>query len=231
MCFKYWVNEPLPTFVAHRYVCMPHIPGFWDRITVGQWTLSTVETMLDPDYHLPKLFNVVLGPNRSHWCCFVFKTHITLAMWCTTIVNGEQRILPLVDTAMTYLIENTEFRRMVVCLSRWFTVQYTRPEGRHLKVVLDCKPSEGTLVHMMASLAYRSGMQRFTPVVIQRRSSKDCLNYTLDIRAAETLFTSPIDVTDVHGMIDIVGAYNRFNGSDVAVHYVYTDTEYLSCYK
>lgn len=187
--------------------------------------------MLGPDYYLPKLFNVVLQPYRFHWCCFVFKTYVLLAMWCTTLTEKEEVIHPLVDPSLYSLIETTGFRRMVVYLSRWFTVQYTKPGGRQLKIALDCKPSEGTLVHMMASLAYHSGMQKVIPVVTQRRTSKDCRDYTLDINTAESMFTAPRAVTDASEMIDIVRAFNRCTESDVSLDYMYTDTEYYSCYK
>lgn len=226
--FKYWTNETMPAQVAHRYVCIPHVPGFWDHVLVGTRTPPNTEKMIGPDYYLPKLFNVALGSHRFHWCCFVLKTQIILAMWCTTITTGVQRVFPLVDNALKRLTENTNFRRMVFYLSRWFTAQYVSPAARQLKVVLDCKPSEGTLVHLIATLALGCGMESVHPVLIQRRSANDYRHYALDTETANALLTRPPDGTEAGAHINIVDAFNRFNGSDVGLPYIYTGTQYFS---
>ncbi|KAI4822176.1 hypothetical protein KUCAC02_007735 [Chaenocephalus aceratus] len=158
MSFKYWANEVMPLEMAHRYVCIPHLQGFWDHVLVGKCPPPDTDEMIAPDDHLPKLFNVSLGPYRFHWCCFVLKKQIVLAMWCTS--GPRPKVLSLVDISLRKHTASPEFRSIVTYLSRWVTAQYVRPRGRQLKVVLDCKPSEGaSLVHAVASLASKCEMK------------------------------------------------------------------------
>ncbi|KAJ8009852.1 hypothetical protein DPEC_G00068490 [Dallia pectoralis] len=84
MSFKHWLNEALPEELAYRYVCIPHIKWFWNHIAAGKWIPGSTEVMIGHDEHLLKLFKVSLGSYRFHWCCFVLKKQIILAMWCTS---------------------------------------------------------------------------------------------------------------------------------------------------
>ncbi|KAK7878280.1 hypothetical protein WMY93_031099 [Mugilogobius chulae] len=65
-CFEYWTSEEIPEMFAYRYVCLPHIPGFWDHMYVGTRTKPDTEMMIAPDEFLPKLFDVDMGTQGHH---------------------------------------------------------------------------------------------------------------------------------------------------------------------
>ncbi|KAK2832711.1 hypothetical protein Q5P01_016600 [Channa striata] len=171
MAFAYWENQSLPEEDAHRYVCIPHVPGFWDRVLVGNIPLPSTgaEAVTGPDIYLPRLFDVDMGSHAFLWCCFVLRKQIILAMWCTTVLAaGEHRetaMVPLIDSSLRGKVTDVAFRRMLHYLREWFVVRYRRkPEGvddgRELHVVLDCKPSDGPiLIHLISKLTAKSGMR------------------------------------------------------------------------
>ncbi|XP_078807016.1 uncharacterized protein LOC144996400 [Oryzias latipes] len=177
MSFAYWENKLLPEYDAYRYVCMPHIPGFWDRVLVGKWCPESTQAAIRPDVHLPRLFDVDMGVHYFHWCCFVLKEQIILAAWCTTKVyqGGSMRVLPLIDSSLRGTVSEVEFKRMIFLLRTWFTVQYHSREGgegleREIHTVLDCQPLEGpTIVQTIAELALRSGMEKADPSYVHKR--------------------------------------------------------------
>lgn len=190
MSFKYWPNKSMPMDMANKYVCISHVPGFWDRVIVATHAPQTTEDMIGHDDHLPKLFGVDLGFYRFHWCCFVLTKQIILAMWCTVTGDGQPRVVPLVDTELRSYTDTPEFTRMVFYLRQWFTAQYTSP-ARELKVVLDCKPSQGsTFVHFIAYLASKIGIRSVTPNVSQVKTKHD-MNYHLNVKVADNMFTDP----------------------------------------
>ncbi|KAM9398679.1 uncharacterized protein ACWYII_031232 [Salvelinus alpinus] len=236
MSFKYWVNEAMPEEVACRYVCIPHIPGFWDHVVVGTRTLPKTANMIGPDDSLPRLFNVSLGSYKFHWCCFVLKKQIILTMWCTSMPSrGQPKVFTLVDSTLKNHTSSIEFRRMVFYLCRWFTAQYGSPPDRQLNMVLDCKPSEGpTLVHVIAFLASRLGMEKVTPQFSQHRAkdrAKDDRNYSFKVKHANTMFTCPSDGTSEGNYIDIVEEFSAYHNSgcnDIGLTRVCTTTEVYS---
>lgn len=220
MSFKYWVNESMPEDLAYRYVCISHTPGFWDHVVVGTRALPRTENMIGPDEFLPRLFNVSLGSYKLHWCCFVLKKQIILTMWCTSKPRGEGqcKVSTLVESALKSFTASIEFRRMVFYLSRWFTAQYVSPPHRLLNVVLDCKPSEGpTLVHVIAFLASRLGMEKITPSFSQHRA-KDDQNYSFNTKSAGTMFSCPSEGTSEGMYINIVEEFSSYhNGCNNAM--------------
>lgn len=186
--------------------------------------------MIGPDDCLSKLFNVCLGSYRFHWCCFVLKKQIILAMWCNSVPRrGQPKVLPLVDNALKHFTTSIEFRRMVFYLSRWFTAQYVSPTDRQLKVVLDCKPSESfTLVHIIALLAYRSGMDNVIPQLSQQRVKHD-MNYHFNLRHANTMLTCPSDDNARGNYINIVEEFNDYyNSGAIGLTCICTTMEYYS---
>lgn len=226
MSFEYWANEVMPLEMAHRYVCIPHLQGFWDHVLVGKCPPPDTDEMIAPDDHLPKLFNVSLGPYRFHWCCFVLKKQIVLAMWCTS--GPRPKVLSLVDISLRKHTASPEFRSMVTYLSRWVTAQYVRPRGRQLKVVLDCKPSEGaSLVHAVASLASKCGMKSVTLDLVPNRVTNDT-NYSFNLKCATGVFSLPDDVITQGEQINIMDEF-KFNheprGGNLA-HYCTTSDCY-----
>ncbi|XP_045081827.1 uncharacterized protein LOC123492750 [Coregonus clupeaformis] len=233
MSFKYWVNEAMPDDLAYRYVCIPHVPGFWDHVLVGTCQPPNTEKMIGPDDHLPKLFNVFLGSYRFHWCCFVYKKQIILAMWYTCVSSrGQHTVVPVVDTSVRDITTTMAFRRMVFYLSRWFTAQYVSPTERQLNVVLDCKPSEGsTLVHIIALLASRSGMNTVNLQLSQQRPKND-MNYGFSLLNANTLFTCPADGNVVGTPINIVDEFNYYHNNSgdngIGLTRICTTTEHYS---
>ncbi|XP_049892048.1 uncharacterized protein LOC126384796 [Epinephelus moara] len=227
MCFKYWLNEALPEDVAYRYVCIPHVQGFWDHIVVGTKHHPATEKLVGHDDHLPKLFNVCLGSYRFHWCCFVLKKQIVLAMWCISVPKqGQPKVFTLVDTALRSITTSTEFKSMVFYLSRWFTAQYASPPGRQLHVVLDCKPSEGSsVVHIIALLASRSGMDSVALPQPHQRAKSD-MQYTFCRKHANVMFTCPGN--DSGNSINIVEEFNHYHNEGLActgLTRVYTTSE------
>lgn len=75
----------------------------------------------------------------------MLKKQVILAMWCTSVSEQGQSIaFTLVNDAVKNLTTSVEFKTMVFYLSRWFTAQYVSQMDRTLKVVLDCKQSEGS---------------------------------------------------------------------------------------
>ncbi|XP_041835355.1 uncharacterized protein LOC121636116 [Melanotaenia boesemani] len=220
MAFRYWINEPLPQDVAYRYVCIPHVKGFWDHVFVGRQAQATsMQRMIVPDEHLPHLFNVHLDAHTFHWCCFVLKKQVILAMWCQNIPKkASPRVVTLVDRALKSITQSVAFKNMVFYLARWFSIQYERPQqDRQLKVALDCKPGEGfTLVHMLAFIGEKCGAGRANLSHLQKRVKVN-LTHTFNQRSANTLFACPPDTdTDTDGpLIDIVDEYNhRWHSSD-----------------
>ncbi|XP_038838255.1 uncharacterized protein LOC120035866 [Salvelinus namaycush] len=214
MSFRYWVSKAMPEEVAYRYVCIPHVPGFWDHVVVGTRPLPRTEKLIGPDDSLPRLFNVSLGSYRFHWCCFVLKKQIILTMWCTLLPRrGQSKVVTVVDNTLRNLTSSIEFRRMVFYLCRWFTAQYVSPQDRRLNLVLDCKPSEGaTLVHVIALLASRIGMETVTPHLAQQRT-KDDSNYCFNGRNANSMFTCPSDGNSGGNYIDIVEEFSSYHNS------------------
>ena len=229
MSFKYWTSELLPEEVAYRYVCIPHMPGFWDHVLVGARPPPETEKMIAHDDFLPKLFNVCLGPYKFHWCCFVFRTQVILAMWCTVSMgeHPKPKVCPVVVNEMKTYTTCIEFRRMVFYLAKWFTVQYDIGAHRRLKVVLDCKPSEGSLVHIVTLLASKSGMDRVIPTHQQRHQTD--MNYTFNRKNAADLFTISPAVGSV-SLINIVEEFASHNNADMTRGHMreYTQTETFS---
>lgn len=228
MSFKYWVNEAMPEEVAYRYVCIPHVPGFWDHVVVGTRPLPRTDKLIGPDDCLPRLFNVSLQSYRFHWCCFVLKKQIILTMWCTSLPRGGQsKVVTVVDNTLTNLTSSNEFRRMVFYLCRWFTAQYVSPQDRPLNLVLDCKPSEGaTLVHVIALLASRIGMETVTPHLARQPAQDDSNDCFRDVNS---IFTCPSDGNSGGNYIDIVEEFSSYHhsGNDViGLTRMCTTTEY-----
>ena len=216
----------MPVDMANRYVCISHVPGFWDRVIVATHTPLTMEDMIGHDDHLPKLFGVTLGFYRFHWGCFVLTKQIILAMWCTDVSGkGQPRVVPLVDTELSSYTDTPEFKHMAYYLSQWFTAQYTS-QARELKVVLDCKPLQGsTFVHFIAFLASKIGISSVTPNVSQVKTKHD-MNYHLNIKVADEIFTDPS--VPEGGSVNVVEEFaHRHKGKakDISVRCVYTNTE------
>ena len=213
----------MPVNMANKYVCISHVPGFWDHVIVGTHAPHTTEDMIDHDDYLPKLFDVRLGRYRFHWCCFVLKKQIILAMWCTDARgNGRPRVVPLVDADLRYYTTSPEFRCMAFYLCKWFTAQYTSP-ARELKVVLDCKPSQGaTFVHVIAFLASKIGMTHVTPNVYQVKTTHD-LNYHLNLGAANAVFNDPcVSQGDCIYIVDDFTDYHNSRAIAISVPCVHT---------
>ncbi|XP_034146530.1 uncharacterized protein LOC117592742 isoform X2 [Esox lucius] len=234
MAFKYWANESMSEEVAYRYVCIPHIPGFWDHVVVGTRARPKMDRMIGPDIYLPRLFNVLLGPYTFHWCCFVLKTQVILAMWCSSVcVTGQLKVLPLVDNTLNNFTSAIEFRRMLFYLTRWFKAQYGSTVERQLKVVLDCKPSEGSsLVHVIAILAWRCGMESVTLKnhFSQPRADID-MNYSISLGRANTILTYPKDESAAGPYITIVQEFKDYHnggGDCIGLQRMCTSTEYHS---
>ncbi|XP_056266984.1 uncharacterized protein LOC130191315 [Pseudoliparis swirei] len=190
----------MPEDVAYRYVFIPHVPGFWDHILVGTRAPPKMEKMIGPDDYLPKLFDVFLGVYKFHWCCFVLKKQIILAMWCTAKPRiGDPKVFSVLDNMLKGITERTAFRKMIFYLSRWFTNQYVAqsedasqsprepPNDRQLKVVLDCKPSEGLLVNLITLLAYKCGMEKVEPGF----SNLPGVDVSFNLENAKVMFTCP----------------------------------------
>ncbi|RVE55585.1 hypothetical protein OJAV_G00234810 [Oryzias javanicus] len=166
MSFTYWDNQVLPEEDAHRYVCIPHVPGFWDHMLVGKWCPATTQEVIGPDLLLPRLFDVDMGGHSFHWCCFVLKEQILLVAWCR---KDNSLVVPLIDSSLRGIVSHIAFRRMMFYLRTWIEVQYRwrkDVEGvkRNVHTVLDCKPSEGpSIAHVVARLAAQSGMEKAEP--------------------------------------------------------------------
>ncbi|XP_036066914.1 uncharacterized protein LOC118598360 [Oryzias melastigma] len=166
MSFAYWDNQVLPEEDAHRYVCIPHVPGFWDHMLVGKWCPASTQGVIGPDLLLPRLFDVDMGGHSFHWCCFVLKEDILLVAWCR---KDNSLVVPLIDSSLREIVSHTAFRKMMFYLRTWIEVQYSwRRDAERVKrnvhAVLDCKPSEGpSIAHVVARLAARSGMEKAEP--------------------------------------------------------------------
>ncbi|XP_028974609.1 uncharacterized protein LOC114835055 [Esox lucius] len=233
MAFKYWANESMSEEVAYRYVCIPHIPGFWDHVVVGTRARPKMDRMIGPDIYLPRLFNVLLGPYTFHWCCFVLKTQVILAMWCSSVcVTGQLKVLPLVDNTLNNFTSAIEFRRMLFYLTRWFKAQYGSTVERQLKVVLDCKPSEGSsLVHVIAILAWRCGMESVTLNHFSQPRADIDMNYSISLGRANTILTYPKDESAAGPYITIVQEFKDYHnggGDCIGLQRMCTSTEYHS---
>ena len=223
MSFRYWLNEAMPEEVAYTYVCIPHVPGFWDHVLVGERTPPKTEAMIGPDLHLPKLFNVSLGVYKFHWCCLVLRKQIILAMWCTSKPRiGHPKVFSVVDNVLKSFTTTTEFKRMVFYLCRWFTAQYGSLNERQLKVVLDCKPSEGSLVNIITLLAFKSGMEQVAPG-FPKPQVTDATNYRFNLEDARVMFTCPSE-TDTAAYVDIVEEFRIRNGGPTGLTRAYTNS-------
>lgn len=222
----------MPEQDAYRYVCIPHLPGFWNHVLVGTCPRPKTEAMLAFDVYLPKLFNVALGPYRFHWCCFVLRKQIVLAMWCTNVARrGAMKVCTLADNTLKNFTTSIEFRKMVFYLCRWFEAQYASQSARPLKVVLDCKPSEGsTLVHFMALLASKSGMEEITLQLQQNRGGRDDMNYAVNIRHASSILSCPYDNMTMGNTINICHEFVAYheNTAGVGLATIRTNTECFS---
>lgn len=227
MSFKYWVNSPLPEKVAHKYVCLAHIQGFWDHIVVGAHLPQSTEKMIvAQDEYLPKLFNVTIDrPLGFHWCCFVFADQVILAMWCTAVdETGGVSVLPLTHKNVRSLTSSEEFRCMAYCLFRWFTVQYGQEPHRQVKIVLDCMPSESpSLVHILSLIAAKCGMNSIELAITQERAHND-LTYMFNRKYADNLFTYP-DLGEGQ-MLDIVEQFTYYHNTCAGMTRVYNTEEH-----
>ncbi|CAI5657544.1 unnamed protein product, partial [Oreochromis niloticus] len=207
MAFKYWLNSPLPEAMAYRFVCMPHIPGFWDHIAVGCHTPNT-QLMLSPDVYTPRLFDVNMGSLHFHWCCFVFVDQTILAVWCSRQTNTSlPEVLPITDRTdprVRQLTSSNGFNSMLYYLHRWIRVHYGKGDADVVEVVFDCMPSESsTFVHFISTLAAKSlASSVFSPAITQHRTEID-LHYTIDHRYPEQLFSHPPNDLDGGVKIDI----------------------------
>lgn len=224
----------VPEDVAYRYVCIPHMPGFWDHILVGTRPRSKTKVMIAHDVYLPKLFNVSLDPYKFHWCCFVLKKQIILAMWCTHVnKKGVVKVCTLADTFLKNVTTCLEFRKMVFYLCRWFEAQYSSSE-RPLKVVLDCKPSEGaTLVHVIALLASRAGMGEINLQFQQNRKSCNDMNYTFNVKHACYILSNPYSKQSGGNLINIYQefvSYHDDNETSVGLMGIRTNTEFFNSF-
>ncbi|KAK2812876.1 hypothetical protein Q5P01_000953 [Channa striata] len=249
MAFAYWENQSLPEEDAHRYVCIPHVPGFWDRVLVGNIPPPSTgaEAVTGPDIYLPRLFDVDMGSHAFHWCCFVLRKQIILAMWCTTVLAaGEHRetaMVPLIDSSLRGKVTDVAFRRMLHYLREWFVVRYRRkPEGaddgRELHVVLDCKPSDGpTLIHLISKLTAKGGMRAsIAPNVRPLRKRPfgvDTNMFAANNNAAAKLFdyTSRGETEEAHNYINITEEYNDHHrlterASGQLTQYICTNRDY-----
>lgn len=249
MAFAYWENQSLPEEDAHRYVCIPHVPGFWDRVLVGNIPPPSTgaEAVTGPDIYLPRLFDVDMGSHAFHWCCFVLRKQIILAMWCTTVLAaGEHRetaMVPLIDSSLRGKVTDVAFRRMLHYLREWFVVRYRRkPEGaddgRELHVVLDCKPSDGpTLIHLISKLTAKGGMRAsIAPNVRPLRKRPfgvDANMFAANNNAAAKLFdyTSRGETEEAHNYINITEEYNDHHrlterASGQLTQYICTNRDY-----
>ncbi|XP_032363714.1 uncharacterized protein LOC116677135 isoform X2 [Etheostoma spectabile] len=228
MTFKYWPNKPMPLHVANKYVCIPHVPGFWDHVIVATHAPHTMEDLIGPDVFLPKLFGVELGCYRFHWCCLVLKKQMVLSVWCTDEPgNGQPRVIPIVENDLRSYTDSPKFTDMVFYLREWFTAQYTSP-SRELNMVLDCKPSQGsTFVHFIAYLASKIGMRCVTPNVSQVKTKHD-MNYHLNLKAADHIFAEPSVSGYCLNIVDEFAHRNNTKAVSVSVQCVYTCTEKYS---
>ncbi|TNN26405.1 hypothetical protein EYF80_063457 [Liparis tanakae] len=151
-------------------IFVPHVPGFWDHIPPES------EKMIGPDDYLLKVLDVFLGVYTFHWCRFVLKKQIILAMWRSSMPTiGDPKVFWVLDNVLKGVTETIEFRRMAFYLSRWFTAYFVAqsedasqarrepPNERQLKLVLDCQPSEGSLLHLITLLAFKCGMEKVKP--------------------------------------------------------------------
>ena len=123
MAFTY--EERLPVEVAHKYVCISHVPGFWDRVIVGQHITKSAAAMFAADPIMPKLFDVNMAGDVSfHWCCFVLKKHIFLCAWFFSTKKKKAQFICLSDSPRTRKIINDNFRIMLHYLKEWFSSHY-----------------------------------------------------------------------------------------------------------
>lgn len=166
-------------------MCIPHLPGFWDRVLVGRRPPPDIAFATAKDPYLPRLFGVDMEIYALHWCCFVLRKQVILALWCTkgtTRAEGNEgaagrgtSLVPLYDPCLRDKVREVPFKRMLHFLREWFLVQYCNKRalpldgkrdscsGRELHVVLDCKPSEAlTLKHLIVEVARQSGTYVFT---------------------------------------------------------------------
>lgn len=223
----------MPQDVAYRYVCIPHMPGFWDHILVGTRPRPKTEAMIAEDVYLPKLFNVSLDPYKFHWCCFVLKKQIILAMWCTHLNRkGAVKVCTLADTSLKNITTCFEFRKMVFYLCRWFEAQYSSPD-RPLKVVLDCKPSEGaTLVHIIALLASRAGMETINLQFQQNRRSGNDMNYIYNVKHICNILSNPYSKLSMNNPINIYQEFVDYHDNETSVGLmgIRTNTEFFNSF-
>ncbi|TKS65998.1 hypothetical protein D9C73_000054 [Collichthys lucidus] len=202
--------------------------GFWDHILVGTRPRPKTEAMFAPDVYLPKLFDVTLAPYTFHWCCFVLKKQIILAMWCI-VTKRVSKVCTLIDNTLRSFTTSAEFRKMVFYLCRWFEAQYVSQSGRQLKVVLDCKTSEGsTLAHFMALLASKMGMEETTLHLQQNRGGRDDMNYAVNMRHVNSVLN--YSNTTTGDLINISREFTNYyeTETDVGLVNLRTNTECFS---
>ncbi|KAK2814716.1 hypothetical protein Q5P01_000550 [Channa striata] len=241
-------KESLPEEDAHRYVCIPHVPGFWDHVLVGNIPPppTGAEAVTGLDIYLPRLFDVDMGSHAFHWCCFVLRKQIILAMWCTTVLaareHRETAMVPLIDSSLRGKETDVAFRRMLHYLREWFVVRYRRkPEGvddgRELHVVLDCKPPDGpTLIHLISKLKAKSGMRASARPKV-RPLRKRPFGVDANNNAAAKLFdyTSRGETEEAHNYINITEEYNDHHrlterASGQLTQYICTNRDYYGIY-
>ncbi|XP_062303148.1 uncharacterized protein LOC134007590 [Osmerus eperlanus] len=210
--FCYWSHKHLPEEVAYRYVCIPHLPDFWDHVNVGCRPAPDTATMIGQDDNLPKLFGVQMGCYKYHWSCFVLDKEINLYMWCSSMSVESQVIFPLVDASLVDITSSIQFRQMVYYLAEWFTIQYVAAE-RRFNVVLDCCPDQGTLVDVIIFLAWKVGMPKFNPCLPFRRHRAE---YSFNVGSAREMFTCPFDANEGVDCINIMEEYNCFHSKTAA---------------
>ncbi|KAL4009153.1 hypothetical protein ACER0C_003005 [Sarotherodon galilaeus] len=133
--FRYWLNSPMPQQSEYRYMCIPHVPGFWDHIVVG-CNMPNTEAILASDVHTPRLLDVNMGAVDFHWCCFVFVDRVILAMWCSMRNNDTDVILlPITDRAdnrVRTLTSSKEFNSMLKLVWMQLCLRLNSKEQRQI---------------------------------------------------------------------------------------------------
>lgn len=234
LAFKYWENMPMPEIMAYRYVCISHTPGFWEHIMLGG-RFANAEIGFAADDLMPRLFDVNMFGLSFHWYCFVFETQTILDMWCSAQADGQLEVLPITgrtDTRVKRLTSSNQFNSMLYYLHRWLRVHYGKGEHQVVQVAFDCMPSEClTFANFISMLAAKMGLRMTSSVELfascmQRGRPQTDLNYTIDTRYPEHLFSRAPNCSDGGGVpIDIMREFG-YHGVSFGMTQLYTNNDY-----
>lgn len=215
-------------------MCISHTPGFWDHIILGRRP-ANAETVFAADEYTPRLFDVNMFGLSFHWCCFVFGTQTVLAMWCFGRTDaGMLEVLPITDrtdTRVKRLTSCNQFNSMLYYLHRWLRVHYGKGEHQTVQVAFDCIPSESlTFVHFISMLAAKIGLgvtpPEFLSAITQHSRPQTDLNYTIDTRYPEHLFSRAPSCLDGAGVtLDIRREFGYY-GVSFGMTQLYTDNDH-----